>query len=74
MSPWAWLKGWQHRHVVLDGRKLKYFKNQESEVPKGVINFDHMNCKVEKIGPLRFDITLSDRTFSFRTDTEELCQ
>lgn len=29
----AWFKGWQQRYVVLENRKLKYFKSETDAVP-----------------------------------------
>ena len=45
--------GWQRRFVVIKDRKLKYYasdKEKDLKNPLGILNFDHLNCKVQKAG------------------------
>ena len=41
--------GWQRRDVIVKDRKLKYYtsdKDKDLKAPLGILNFDHLNCKV----------------------------
>lgn len=41
--------GWQRRFLVIKDRKLKYYasdKEKDLKNPLGILNFDHLNCKV----------------------------
>ena len=41
--------GWQRRYVIVKDRKLKYYtsdKDKDLKAPLGILNFDHLNCKV----------------------------
>ena len=39
-----------------------------------MINFDHMNCEIEKKSEHRFNIVIPTRIFEFRAQTPDLCQ
>lgn len=61
-----WNLGWQKRRVVLEKRKLKYYKKETKGKYKGkytklrgVIDFDLVSCKLfieDHHDPLRFSI------------------
>lgn len=78
-----WNLGWQKRRVVLDKRKLKYYK-RETKGPnkgkytklRGVIDFDLMSCKLfveDNKDPLRFSIEIlaTQHSFQFKSTNYE---
>lgn len=42
----AFFTPWQERFVMLENKKLKYFKHLGAKYPCGVINFDQFLCSV----------------------------
>ncbi len=66
----SFFKGWQDRFLVVRDRKLKYFKNEQSLVPSGVINFDLFKCFVQENekDPCVFRVGIEgvDRIFDFK--------
>ena len=63
-------KGWQERYFTLKDKKIKWFKNEESIIPLGVLNFDFYKCECDpaKDDPLCFDLKLygTDRSFKMK--------
>jgi hypothetical protein len=62
---------WQERYVMLEDKKLKYFKFLGAKYPCGVLNFDNFLCtvKLNNWNPLVFIIKMvgSERVFEFKT-------
>ena len=73
--------GWQRRYVIIKNRKLKYYtsdKEKDLKIPLGILNFDHLNCKVSKIDQNSncFNVQIigiENRIFQFRAATSEIC-
>jgi|DEB0MinimDraft_12_1074336.scaffolds.fasta_scaffold74266_1 hypothetical protein len=51
LSKWspALFSGWQERYFKLNNKKIKWFKNEASTIPQGVLNFDHFECNLEEV-------------------------
>ena len=79
---WKWspslFAGWQERFFTLKNKKLRWFKNNTSKVPQGVMNFDFFECKcVMAEGEKKeFNIHMegTDRIFHLKTKTEDEAQ
>eukprot|EP00742_Colponemidia_sp_Colp-10_P002997 GILJ01003198.1.p1 GENE.GILJ01003198.1~~GILJ01003198.1.p1 ORF type:complete len:467 (+),score=67.59 GILJ01003198.1:137-1537(+) len=70
------LKGWQQRYFRLSDRKLNYYKDHNSKVQLGCINFDIVTVEVTVLGndsPTRFRIAPlgSSRVFELQTESSE---
>ena len=40
-------KGFQERYFIIQNKKIKWFKNEASSIPLGVLNFDFFAARVE---------------------------
>jgi len=77
----AMFVGWQDRFVVLEDRKLRWFKSNQGKdlaVPEGVINMEHFEIILEipndNQGGLHFNLRfngIDQRIFEFRAKTRE---
>ena len=67
-------KSWKKRFFVIDGTKLKYFKNEKDSNPKGVVNLElSSNIKATQVAKYKnkpaFQIQTPSRTYYCVSET-----